>query len=727
MLFYFSHLIRQQNAGFVYLFLSNRNKLTMTSEKHNEPEKEVCPVTAQLEAFRIRLHSPEKQSPALRLALAEAARMMTEITLGRATKGHLDELVKAAKALPESEHALATSLFASLEKSHDKWLMHINDSACNAGICFEPRVVPCQEACPAHIDIPSVIAHIGHGNYSRALSVMLKDTPLPNSCGLICPAPCENACVQKTVSQPVLIKPMKTIAARCSPAYPMQEIAPPTGKKIAIVGAGPAGVTAAYYLAQKGHHVEIFDEREEPGGIMRYGIPNYRLPNEILQDEINQLRKMGVKIHNGYKVKNVREFQDQGFDATFIAIGLQYSRRLGVEGDNLPFVMGGMDFLSAVRAGKNPKVGPHVIVIGGGNVAIDVAMTAFRQGATKVQIWYRRTRKDMPASPHEVEMALAEGVELVELWAPTKIMEGNLIEFARSKNAPDASTAQPVTVRADQIIAGIGQDADLSWLDGSKIQLEWGNIVADPVTLETGEPGIFSGGDIQHGASTVVAAIGSGKRAAEAIDSRLMKKDMDLSSLKPQRRDEAPYLPVDAAFRLSASRPHVLEKDPDTRKWVHDFIQYDWDENEARAEAGRCLRCDLCIGCGLCELACIQVGAEALRMVETGNRRLVFEDFLRPASLCIGCGACAAVCPTGAIRVENRDGQRVTEITGTVVRSQPLQVCESCGTSYAPLLQFDKSRSRMGITAADTATCPACARLRAAESLSEMRWLATGR
>lgn len=698
------------------------------TEKNNAPEKATCPVTECLKAFRTRLHSPEKQTPKTRAALAEAARLITEISLGRATEKHLDTLALAAKALPESEKPLAALLENSLNLSRDIWQQHVTTHTCEAGICFKPRSVPCQEACPAHIDIPSMIAHIGHGNYDKSLSVLLKDTPLPDSCGLICPAPCENACVQKTVSEPVLIKPMKSVAARCSAAYPMQEIAAPTGKKVAIVGAGPAGITTAYYLAQKGHHVEIFDERTEPGGIMRYGIPNYRLPNETLQNEINQVRKLGVKIHNNYTVKQVREFKEKGFDATFIAIGLQFSRRLGIPGDDLPFVLGGMDFLSAVRNGKNPQIGPHVIVIGGGNAAIDVAMTAFRQGAKKVQMWYRRRRQDMPANPHEVTMALAEGVELIEQWTPARIMEGNLIEFTRSKNAPDAATAQPVTVHADHIIAGIGQDADLSWLDGSNIKLEWGNIVADPVTLQTDEPGIFSGGDIQHGASTVVAAIGSGKRAAEAIDAWLMKKEMDLPSLQSQRRDNVPCLPTDPAFRLGKNRPHVPEKDPDSRKWSHDFIQYDWDENEAKTEAGRCLRCDLCIGCGLCELACIQVGAEALKMVETGGDRLVFEDFLRPASLCIGCGACAAVCPTGAIRVENRDGQRVTEITGTVVRSQPLQTCSSCGATFSPAVQFDRTRSRMGMEGeSGHVLCPDCARKQAAASLNEMHWKTTGR
>lgn len=203
---------------------------------------------------------------------------------------------------------------------------------------------------------------------------------------------------------------------------PNLEKGAPTGKKIAIVGCGPAGLTAAYYLAQKGHDVEIFDERAQPGGVMRYGIPNYRLPEAKLNAEIDVVKNLGVKINLGHTVRDAKEFQKKGYDATLLATGLQNSKPLGVEGDKQDFVIGGMDFLSAVRNGKNPQVGPHVIVIGGGNAAIDVAMTAFRQGATKVQMWYRRNRAQMPANPHEVELALAEGVELVEFWAPTRCL-----------------------------------------------------------------------------------------------------------------------------------------------------------------------------------------------------------------------------------------------------------------------------------------------------------------
>jgi NADPH-dependent glutamate synthase beta subunit-like oxidoreductase len=692
----------------------------MTSEARTESKQNGCVVVENLKMLRRQLQLKEHAPVLLRTTLARAARIVTEVSLGRGTVAQLKELENLAQELAFLDATSADALAASLRNSFDEWQSHVSANSCSAGVCFQPRTVPCQEACPAHIDIPSMIAHIGHGQYEDALSILLKDTPLPNSCGLVCPAPCEDACVQKTVSAAVVIRPMKSVAARCSPSYPLPERAAPTGKKVAIVGSGPAGLTAAYYLAQKGHQVEIFDEREHAGGIMRYGIPHYRLPAEVLNSEIDMVKSLGVSIHTGRPVSNVKGLLSQGFDASFLATGLQNSKGLGVTGEDQPFVLGGMDFLSKVRAGENPRVGPHVIVIGGGNAAIDVAMTSLRQGATKVQMWYRRTRKDMPANPHEVEMALAEGVELIEYWAPTRILPGNLIEFVRSKNAPDAATAQPVTVHADQIIAGIGQEADLSWLEGSGIETKWGNIVADPVTLATGEPGIFAGGDIGHGASTVVAAIGSGKRAAESIHAYLTGTEMNHAALLSQRRDDVPAIATDAAARTNPMRPHVPERTPEERKHTHQPIQYDFDEKVAQAEAGRCLRCDQCIGCGLCELVCAEVGVEALRMIETPSGRLAFEDFIRPASLCIGCGACAAVCPTGAISVENRDGYRVTEITGTVVRRQAMSVCESCNEPFVSASQHDKMRSTLGGHASGSVICLPCARSRAVETMQDM-------
>ena len=691
--------------------------------KDEKEAKPTCPVTDILEVLRVQLHTDGALSASERPAAARVARIITDITLGRNNIKSLDELDQAAAELQGVSPALGNALVASLSGNRAEWEAHLAGN-CTVGTCFKPRSAPCQVACPAHIDIPSMMAHIGHGNFSESLRVLSEDTPLPDSCGLVCPAPCEDDCVQNAVSgKPVFIRPMKHVAARCAEVRPDLKKAAPTGKKIAIVGCGPSGITAAYYLAQQGHTVEIFDEREHPGGVMRYGIPNYRLPDYKLYAEIDVVRNLGVDIHMGYHVSNAKEFKEKGYDATLLATGMQNSKRLGVPGDDQDFVIGGMDFLSAVRSGKNPRVGPHVIVIGGGNAAIDVAMTAFRQGAEKVQMWYRRNRKQMPANPHEVELALAEGVELVEFWAPTRVMEGGMIEFERSRYAPDAGKVAPVTVHADQIFAGIGQEADLSWLDGSKIETKWGAIINDPTTLMTAEESIFTSGDIAHGASTVVAAIGSGKRAALAIHEYLTGEKVDYASLEPQRRDDVPYIDADPEYRMSGPRSHIVEHDPNTRKYSHEFMQEDWDEKVAAVEAQRCLRCDNCIGCGLCELACVEVGAEALRMVETKGGRMVFQDLLRPSEKCIGCGACASVCPTGAIKVENRDGFRVTEITGSVVRKQPLEVCGACGETFsASVVQVQKASDVIGGAAQQPKLCPTCSRTQAAKAMKGMMW-----
>ncbi|RJX30236.1 MAG: 4Fe-4S dicluster domain-containing protein [Oxalobacter sp.] len=692
----------------------------MASEKNTDNAPKTCPVTTTLKTLRAQLRQSERAAPAVRAALASTVRIITEIHLGRGILGHLTELEALSQKLAKLAPQAAVILSETLKTSRDEWQQHVTENTCETNACMQPRTVPCQEACPAHIDIPTMIAYIGQGKYDASLDVLLKDSPLPNSCGLVCPAPCENACVQKDVSTAVLIKPMKSVAARCASAYPLPKCDTPSGKKVAIVGAGPAGLTAAYYLAQKGHQAEIFDEREHAGGIMRYGIPEYRLPNNVLNAEVDMIKSLGVKIHLNTRIANLKDLREKGFDAIFLATGLQKSKGMGVDGDDQPFVLGGIDFLSAVRNGKNPRVGPHVVVIGGGNTAIDAAMTAFRQGATKVEIWYRRTRKVMPANPHEVDMALDEGVVLHEFWAPSKILPGNKIEFVRNSAAPDAATTQPVVIQPDHVIAAIGQDPDNDYLDGNDIELKWGNIVADPVTLMTGIRGVFSGGDIQHGGSTVVAAIGSGKRAAESINAYLTDSQMDLESLKPQRRAFAPLVKGNAETRTDPHRPHVPENDPIERRTQFTPIQLDFDENVARIEAERCLRCDLCIGCGLCELACIEVGAEALRMVDTTNGRLVFDGFLRPATMCIGCGACAAVCPTGAITVETIGTERVTTITGTVVRKQPLMACSVCGVPWSTKTQFEAMQKRLGLNSNAPCVCPSCARTQTSKVMDAM-------
>lgn len=693
----------------------------MTSETKAKSGQETCPVVDVLKLLQQSFVNNTEN--AARRVIAHSTRLVTEISLGRGTLEHLFELNYLTKDLAEVDPSAASVLSSSLANRQEAWQQHVIHRSCPVNTCVQPNVAPCHAACPAHIDIPSMMAHVGLGQYDESLAVLLADSPLPNSCGLVCPAPCENVCVQNSISKAsVLIKPMKSVAARCANGYPLPDLAPSTGKKVAVIGSGPAGLTTAYNLAKKGHQVEVFDEREQIGGVMRYGIPTYRLPAEVLDEEINMVKAIGVKFHNGQRIENLKEFLKQGFDATFLATGLQKSRGLGIPGEEQPFVLGGMDFLSAVEEGKNPQVGPHVIVIGGGNAAIDVAMMSLRQGATKVEMWYRRTRKEMPANPHEVVMAFEEGVELVEHWQPVQILPDNQIEFSRSRNAPDAATAENVIVRADHIIAGIGQVANLEWIDGTDIELEWGNIVVDPVTLQTGEKGVFSGGDIALGAATVVEAIGSGKRAAESINAYLMDVDMDHESLVPRIRSSVPAIPSNAQTRTLSSRPHVPEADPIARRTSHAPIDLGLSAEVAKKEVERCLRCDQCIGCGLCELACAEVGANALQMVDVGSGRKVFDGYLKPATMCIGCGACAAVCPTKAITVADKNGDRVTMITGTEVRRQELVACDTCGTKYATEMQLAAMRKALKLDQDSPCICPSCLRMRSGNSLHGMRW-----
>ncbi len=261
---------------------------------------------------------------------------------------------------------------------------HVRRESCPEGLCLVRNAAPCHRTCPANIDIPSFIAHLGHGDYRSTIEVIRRDNPLPLICGLVCPAPCESACVRGGSNGAVFIRPLKAKAAEhclAEGGYPKPEMAPDTGKRIGIVGSGPSSLTAAYYLRTYGHEVEIFEAQEKAGGQLRYGIPAYRLPPDLLDQEIDQIRVLGIPIHTSAPVGSLETFR-KDYDAVFLGLGTQRSRLIPIEGVHQSFVLGGIDFLRAVRSGEPVRVGPRVVVIGGGNVAIDVALTALRQGAT---------------------------------------------------------------------------------------------------------------------------------------------------------------------------------------------------------------------------------------------------------------------------------------------------------------------------------------------------------
>lgn len=684
-----------------------------------------CPVELIRTALRHHWREAEHGPRAARALLAQAARLATQVAVGTAAAGQLAALDQVAVQLEALDHPAGRLLTKSLRREHAVWQAHVERSECGAGICFRRPTPPCQAACPANLDIPSFIADIGHHRYDEAVQVIVQDNPLPMTCGLVCPAPCETACLRgQTTGEPLFIRPMKAVASRQAlkrfGGYHLPERAPATGKRIAVVGSGPAGLAASYFLAVRGHRVDIFEEQEDAGGMLRYGIPAYRLPPELLDIELAQIERLGVAIHTSHRIDDLDGLRTHGFDAVLVAPGFQLSRLLPFPGSDLPIVKGGMDFLRAVRSGLDPHLQGRIVVIGGGNVAIDVALTAARQGASQVTMVCLEARHEMPASRSEIDVALAEGISIQNGWGPLEATADGHITFqqctrvfdADGRFAPSFEPKRQLGLDADVILLAVGQSLDARGIDASGIEIRRGLLATDPATLQTREIGIFASGDAAHGPRTVVAAVRAGKQAAASIDAWLRHEAIDPHWSDPQQRDHVEPLAVAASARSRQPR-HPMPELPLDQRQDYRQIELGLSQADADEEAGRCLRCDMCIGCGLCQLACSEVGAEALRMEETSAGRLVFKDFERPSERCIGCGACAQVCPTGAISIADVDGVRNTVITGTVVKSQALLACDRCGQPFQSAAQRSLVAGRVGAQAEAhfrQRLCPACAR-----------------
>jgi len=568
-------------------------------------------------------------------------------------------------------------------------------------------VAPCVQTCPANIDIQTYLQHVADGNFEAAIRVIKDRNPFPSACGRVCPHPCEDECRRSLADEAVSINAVKRFAAdwdmaRKSPWRP--RVAEHTGKRVAVVGAGPSGLSAANYLAIAGHGVTVFENQPEPGGMMRYGIPEYRMPKATLDKEIALIEALGVNIvcNRGLgKHLNLEDLK-RDFDAVYLAIGSWRATPLGIDGDNTEGVELGIDYLRHVTKGNDAPVGDTVIVIGGGNTAIDCARAALRKGAKEVKLVYRRTQDEMPAQAIEVEEALREGVEMVFLAAPQAIthadngikalhcMRMELGEPDRSgRRRPVPIEGSNFVIEANKIIGAIGQNTDTGFLyNDLPVRLnKWGDIDIDGFSMQTSESKIFSGGDCVTGPSTVVAAIGAGRRAAEAINEFVTQ-----GYIKPSHEDYAcsrgslEDLPK-AEFEALPSLARAVMPELEVEDRLDGFpeVELGLTEAQARKEASRCLTC----GCSAQNSCTLRKEASAHQVhfqptLHVRPRSPIVRDhqfIIRDQNKCISCGLCVAACAEimgpGVLAFQFREGQmRVCTSTGA-----PLNMtdCVSCG------------------------------------------------
>ena len=572
---------------------------------------------------------------------------------------------------------------------------------------------PCGLNCPAHTDVQGYVKQIALGNDTEAVKIIKEKIPLPASIGRVCPHPCEDKCRRALVEQPLSIAYLKAFAAdndMKSDAPFKPEVAAATGKKVAIVGGGPAGLTAAYQLAVKGHAVTVLDMMPEMGGMLRYGIPEYRLPKAVLAAEVAAIAALGVEMKNNVKVGTDVTLDDlrANYDAVLVAVGAWKSTGVGCEGDKLEGVLGGIDMLREVNLGGRPDLGKNVAVVGGGNVAMDACRTAVRLGAENVYVIYRRTRAEAPAEDLEIEEALEEGVEFKWLTNPAEIIgeNGKVTQIklqVMELGEPDASGRRsPVPVEGkfeildvDTVISAIGQRCNLAGFE-ALTQTRKGTIEASENNGATNIEGVFAVGDATNrGPSIAVRAIGEANDAAYAIDAYLAGKSLKVPT---PYYSERKVTAEEFADREKIARAEMSCKDPSYRKGNFDAVINGFTDEQAREEAKRCLECGChdfhdcklihhtnlyevnpgrfagdkrhsgsekklvviernegkCILCGLCVRICEEVAGEGLLgLVGRGFSTVIKPEFRDSAKIakCVDCCACAYACPTGALKI----------------------------------------------------------------------------
>lgn len=561
----------------------------------------VCPVDFTAALLRLLQSRSCGKCVPCRIGLGNLADLLEEVLAGEGQMETLEEIENLSRTVgksadcaigQEAAHLLQTMLPAFRED----FKSHLEHGRCIASTMS----VPCVSGCPAHVDIPGYIALTCAGRYADAVRQIRKDNPFPSVCGLICEHPCEARCRRNGVDDAVNIRGLKRYAVDKAGVVPAPACLPKTGKRVAIVGAGPSGLTAAYYLSLMGHEVEVYESRKRTGGMLRYGIPCYRLPDEYLDRDIDAIVSTGVKVHTGVAVGTdlpVEKLRAE-FDCVYIAIGAHGDKKLGIENEGARGVMSAVEMLRHIGDGGTfDFAGKNVVIVGGGNVAMDVTRTSMRLGAKSVKCVYRRRIEDMTALPEEVEGAAAEGCEIIPLMAPARVeadendnatglwVQPQIIgSVQRGRPAPRKANKPEVLIPADVIVVAIGQDIEIAPFQAAGIPMERSWFLADRACQVPGEENLFVGGDCQTGPATVIRAIEAGKVAAANIDRALgFDTQLDLGVEVPA-----------ASVWISGpcGRVNMTEESALIRKNNFVLMEQGMSDEEAMQECSRCLRCD---------------------------------------------------------------------------------------------------------------------------------------
>ena len=563
----------------------------------------LCPVDMSLSFLQLcHAQSCGKCVPC-RIGLGQLSKLIATVLDGTGSMDTVAIIEKTARSILNTADCAigrdaARLVLDGLEGFRDDYEEHVNHRRCLAGLQLP---VPCVALCPAGVDVPGYMALVGEGRCADAVRLIRKDNPFPTACAYICEHPCEARCRRNMIDDAINIRGLKRYAVDHAGVVSQPECAPSTGKKVAIIGGGPSGLSCAYYLALMGHKATVFEERDKLGGMLRYGIPSYRFPRHLLDEEIDSILSLGIEAHTNVTVGrdiSVEELQKE-YDCLYIAIGAHQDKKVGIPGEDSRHVLSAVEMLRAIGDDVMPDfTGKRVVVIGGGNVAMDVTRSSIRLGAEKVTCVYRRRVEDMTALPDEVTGAMAEGAELLTLMAPVRIEadeEGNaaalwvqpqLIGEADKSGRPRPNKADLPEQRipADIIVVAIGQGIEIQGFEQAGVPIKRGTFVAG-LSGQVGDMGnLFAGGDCVTGPATAIRAIAAGKVAAANIDEDLgfrheITVDVDIPA--PRLNNRAPH-----------GRINTTEREACERRCDFEDIECGLTEEGAYTEASRCLRCD---------------------------------------------------------------------------------------------------------------------------------------